>query len=122
MSDTTISNAKTLADNCISAFPTHAGVDVIVTRHGQRRRARVAYATLVGSYSDAAGEHVVTVDFTDSDDVINVTVDDCDIELRKQPKGHFFGWFDRLEPSPSISIAMARKLAGKAIAARKSGK
>lgn len=124
MTTASISIAKTPADDFVTAWLTTSGIDLLMKRAGEEFRVRgIAYGSLTGELKSAADKTVpVTVSFTNSDSAIIVAIDGVEIQLREQPKGHFFGWLKPMERAEPISLANARRLAGVAMQAQNAGK
>jgi hypothetical protein len=100
-------NATANLANGLTLFLTAAGVDLLLRREGKQYRARADYATLQTVLDDQAA----IVEFTDDDEVVNVTLDDEFFELKLQPKGHYFSFLEQMPPkAEAVSIAEARKL------------
>ena len=82
---------------CISAFPTDVGLDIVLQDEGKPlARSKLAYAhglrgTLDGQPVDVRLDEKDATRFT-------LVFGDNPVTLRKQDKGHFFGWVRPLPP------------------------
>ena len=90
----------------ITAFLTIAGIDLVLRKDGVQYRARVTYDAM---QAELDGK-IALVDLTDDDEVLAVSYDGLDLELKLQPKGHYFAWLQSIERADACDISEARRL------------
>lgn len=94
------------ADPSITAFLTAQGIDLVLRANNMQHRSRIAYQHMKGTLDG----RVVTVELTDDDDTIAVEFAGLNLELKLQPKGHYFSWLKTIEKAEAVDITEARRL------------
>lgn len=100
----------------LTAFLTAKGIDFVLRVNNVQHRSRVDYAYMKGTLDG----RVITVDLTDDDDTIAVEFADLSLELKLQPKGHYFSWLKSIDKAGAVDISEARRLLREAIKAKAS--
>lgn len=110
----TNSNQVVNADPNLTAFLTAKGIDFVLRANNVQHRTRVAYEHMKGTLDG----RVITVDLTDDDDVLAVEFAGLSLEMRLQPKGHYFAWLQAIDKADAVDISEARRLLRNAVRAK----
>lgn len=90
---------------CLTAFLTLAGIDFVLRVAGAQHRCRIPYTAMQGTLADRQ----LVVNLTDDDDLLAVEFDGLQLEMKLQPKGHYFSWLQQIEKAQPCDINEARK-------------
>lgn len=110
---TTITNNE-VSNDSVTAFLNEDGINAILRLNGKQVRFNVPYSTLTAEIEVAPGQkRIALVEFTAADDVLVMHLGSIELDLVQQPKGQFFSWLKPMPKSKPITMAEARKKAGK---------